>query len=262
MTLNLLTDSAVAGRIETASTDYPYGTYRDKSSQYANDGTPAAIARLNIKDWDGFRQYLLSKNKVTPSGNPDTAAASQIAESLYTSYEYRGFRAYHPSAPAGSTGGYANALLQANGIQHNRAYGSNYRQYVVLVDGGIKFSGLSPGSAVTMRRERFDIGLTQISINATTKVLTFYPTGTTEGQLNGIPFKDSLPQHVSLMMSGNDGTRDIYELITLDCSFAGGVGGGGDLEIVIGKGVVASGYTIDKYTSACLFVDYSPAEVD
>lgn len=70
------------GQITPATTNYPYGSARDVSSPGAGDGTPVQQAWVN--DQWGFLQALLSAAAITPSGNPDTAVASQYLTALQT----------------------------------------------------------------------------------------------------------------------------------------------------------------------------------
>lgn len=68
------------GRTEAPDADYPYGGAKDETSPDAFDGTP--FERPFINDMWGFYQALLSQAGITPSGNPDTAQASQYLEAL------------------------------------------------------------------------------------------------------------------------------------------------------------------------------------
>lgn len=72
--------SQYPGQITPASTDYPYGSARDVSSPGAGDGTPVQQAWVN--DWFGFQQRVLQAAGITPSGNPDTAVASDVFDGL------------------------------------------------------------------------------------------------------------------------------------------------------------------------------------
>lgn len=67
-------------RTEAPDADYPYGGAKDETSPDAFDGTPFERSLLN--DTWGFYQALLSQAGITPSGNPDTAQASQYLEAL------------------------------------------------------------------------------------------------------------------------------------------------------------------------------------
>lgn len=72
------------GRIETATTDYPRGTFKDKSAAGANDGTPIADAE-RLKDWHGAFYGIMGYAGLTPNGNTDTATDSQIADAIFNS---------------------------------------------------------------------------------------------------------------------------------------------------------------------------------
>lgn len=157
MTINFLTEPLTAGRHEGTSAEYPWGTFQDKTGS-GNNGTPVSAAHL-LKDWDGFRQYLLSKNKVTPSGAPDTALSSDIADALYSSRESRGFRAYHQSASVGSESDYPQSQMNASAIQNDKGQGASYRPTAALTNGGVYYGGPAyPGdSSVTNRIARYDL---------------------------------------------------------------------------------------------------------
>lgn len=192
MTINFLTEPLTAGRHEGTSTEYPWGTFQDKTGS-GNNGTPVSSAHL-LKDWDGFRQYLLSKNKVTPSGDPDTALSSDIADALYTSRESRGFKAYHPSASVGSESDYPQSQVNASAIQNDKGQGTSYRPTTALTNGGVYYGGPSyPGdSSVTNRIARYDLTgdlvftfSTLSGVDYTQRIIVYDPA--TKVQLVGIP---------------------------------------------------------------------------
>ena len=59
---------------------YPYGSSKDETTPGANDGTPYEKARAD--DIFGFQQALLKFAGIVPSGNADTAQASQYLQAL------------------------------------------------------------------------------------------------------------------------------------------------------------------------------------
>lgn len=61
-------------RANPANTNYPNGSIKDRSVEGALDGTPLSSDWGN--DMLGFSEALLADAGVTPSGNPDTAVAS------------------------------------------------------------------------------------------------------------------------------------------------------------------------------------------
>lgn len=72
------------GRIQTATAEYPRGTFRDKSAAGAQDGTPIADAE-RLKDWHGAFYGIMEYAGLTPNGNTDTATSSQIADAIFNS---------------------------------------------------------------------------------------------------------------------------------------------------------------------------------
>lgn len=77
-------ETAYPGRVEPASTDYPVGTFKDKSGSTSNDGTPIADAE-RLKDWHGAFMAILEEAGITPSGAADTAQDSDVADAIFKS---------------------------------------------------------------------------------------------------------------------------------------------------------------------------------
>lgn len=73
-------ESRYPGKINPASTDYPYGAARNITLPGDGTGTPWEAAIVN--DLFGFQQALLARAGVTPSGDPDTAVTSQYLTAL------------------------------------------------------------------------------------------------------------------------------------------------------------------------------------
>lgn len=69
-------------RANPADTDYPYGSIKNESVPGAKDGTPLDASWGN--DMLGFTDALLAEAGITPSGNPDTAIASQRLDAMKT----------------------------------------------------------------------------------------------------------------------------------------------------------------------------------
>lgn len=67
-------------QVDDADPDYPHGKARNSGSYQDGTGTPLEKDWIN-DDW-GFKQALLADGLVTPSGDPDTAAASQYLDAL------------------------------------------------------------------------------------------------------------------------------------------------------------------------------------
>jgi len=80
--LNLF--SRFSPRITAADADYPYGSIKNESVPGANDGTPLNADWGN--DYAGFDAALMSEAGLTPSGDPDTAPASQRLDALNLLY--------------------------------------------------------------------------------------------------------------------------------------------------------------------------------
>ena len=71
-------------RIIPASTEYPYGELKPNTSTGSNDGTPVTAALGN--DIEGFKQAVITRANIDPSGSPDTATNSQLLDSLDKRY--------------------------------------------------------------------------------------------------------------------------------------------------------------------------------
>ena len=67
-----------AGKINAADANYTFGSARDVSVPGAGDGTPFIEELVNENF--GWQQALLDETEITPTGNPDTAIASQYLE--------------------------------------------------------------------------------------------------------------------------------------------------------------------------------------
>ena len=68
------------GGFDTADADYPQGIPRNVSAPGAGDGSPWEAAL--VKDILGFLAKIIKDGSVTPSGNPDTAVASDYLDAL------------------------------------------------------------------------------------------------------------------------------------------------------------------------------------
>lgn len=71
-------------RIIPTSTEYPYGSLKPNTSTGSNDGTPVTAALGN--DIEGFKQAVITRANIDPSGAPDTATNSQLLDSLDKRY--------------------------------------------------------------------------------------------------------------------------------------------------------------------------------
>jgi hypothetical protein len=80
MAINPNTNATMSGRVTAPTLDYPYGSSKNESAPGAGDGTPYFLARAD--DIFGFQQWLLAQASIVPSGNADTARASDYGNAL------------------------------------------------------------------------------------------------------------------------------------------------------------------------------------
>lgn len=73
-------ETAFPGRSNSGTPAYPNGSFRNRSSETAEDGTYLRADWAN--DIFGFLSRLLSEAAITPDGNPDTVLASQYFTAL------------------------------------------------------------------------------------------------------------------------------------------------------------------------------------
>jgi hypothetical protein len=73
-------DTRYPGRWAARNTNYPQGSFKNKSSPTASDGSYAEQDWLN--DWDGFFGRLITVAGITPNGNVDNATSSQYFDAL------------------------------------------------------------------------------------------------------------------------------------------------------------------------------------
>ncbi len=80
MGLNLSTNPTFTGRITAPSLDYPQGSSQNETSAGANDGTPYNKQRAD--DIFGLQQALMNAVQTAPTGNADTALASDYLQAI------------------------------------------------------------------------------------------------------------------------------------------------------------------------------------
>ena len=80
----LIPSSKYSGQVTTGDGGWPYG--KAKNVTVAGDGTGTPLEADWVNDVWGFLQALLSASFVFPSGQPDSALASQYKEALDTLY--------------------------------------------------------------------------------------------------------------------------------------------------------------------------------
>ncbi len=89
----IIPSSKYPGQIDVSDlTNYPQGKARNRSASGATDGTPAEKAWVN--DWFGFQQAAVLAAGITPSGNPDTALASDVLAALRVLIQQRTIAVY------------------------------------------------------------------------------------------------------------------------------------------------------------------------
>lgn len=71
----IIPETRYSGKIDPATSEYPYGSARNITVPGDGTGTPWEAALVN--DLFGFQQALLSEASITPSGDPDEVGASQ-----------------------------------------------------------------------------------------------------------------------------------------------------------------------------------------
>lgn len=116
------------GQVEAPDSDYPYGGAKNETVVDALDGTPFEKAMLN--DIFGFQQAALSQAGITPSGNAETARASQYLAAMYQ---------FMAEAK--------NFAINGTGVVQQRA------DYTLVKDvyafGPDRFTGMATGTAVS-----------------------------------------------------------------------------------------------------------------
>ena len=80
MAINPSTNVTMSGRVTAPDANYPYASAKDETAPGAGDGTPYFKARAD--DLFGMQQALLRAAGITPSGNADTALASEYFQAL------------------------------------------------------------------------------------------------------------------------------------------------------------------------------------
>ncbi|BAN16854.1 tail fiber protein [Edwardsiella phage PEi21] len=78
--MSLIYPNRYPGRWYPTSEQYPQGKFKNRSSPTAKDGSFCEMDWAN--DWAGFFGAVLKAAGVTPNGNVDTAASSQVYDAL------------------------------------------------------------------------------------------------------------------------------------------------------------------------------------
>ena len=102
-------------RIIPTSTEYPYGSLKPNTSTGSNDGTPVTAALGN--DIEGFKQSVVTRANIDPSGIPDNAINSQLLDGLDKRYLEIDYQAW-----TFATGGLLTNCSQAAKHTNNKWY--------------------------------------------------------------------------------------------------------------------------------------------
>lgn len=135
-------------RIIPASTEYPYGELKPNTSTGSNDGTPVTAALGN--DIEGFKQAVITRANIDPSGSPDTATNSQLLDALDKRYLEIDYQTW-----TFATGGLLTNCSQAVKYTDNKWYSWSG---IFPVGGKVVTAGTDP-TAVTGYVPRTDVVL-------------------------------------------------------------------------------------------------------
>ncbi len=80
MAINLTTNSTFINRHTPADANYPQGSAKDETAPAAGDGSP--YVKVRADDIFGLQQALLKAASIVPTGNADTALASQYMQAI------------------------------------------------------------------------------------------------------------------------------------------------------------------------------------
>lgn len=177
MALNPSTNTEYVGRIVPPDANYPYGSAQDETVLGADDGTPNT-AKFRSDVW-GLCQGLLQKAGIVPDGNPDVAAG-QYREALDTMpISLTQLADGDTSITAASvvftlspellstkdTGPNSESRVQPYSIIQKASQGATYQLESNLDDGGVDFTGVTPGTAVKTRTNSFPISVDTVEMS-------------------------------------------------------------------------------------------------
>lgn len=94
-------DDRYPGRFDNATSDYPQGAFKNRTSPTAKDGS--YIERDWANDWAGFFGRLMALASLAPDGTVDTAQASQYYEALRRLFTQKTGDTGAAIAPLGTT---------------------------------------------------------------------------------------------------------------------------------------------------------------
>jgi hypothetical protein len=106
------------GRAANSSSEYPYGTFRNRSVSGATDGTP--LDEDWAKDSHGACQKLVQDAGIVPSGAADTAIQSDIVNAMDNRW------ARSTRAPATTPANICTGLIRENSLWHRPDAFPNY----------------------------------------------------------------------------------------------------------------------------------------
>lgn len=101
-------DTNFAGKINPATSAYPYGSARNVTTQ--DDGTGTPFIDLLINDNFGWQQALLDEAGIVPSGSPDSKTTSQYMQAFKKVLAFSGQLVFNSTADF-STGILANGVV-------------------------------------------------------------------------------------------------------------------------------------------------------
>lgn len=109
------------GQVSTTDPNYPQGKARNRTTPGDGSGTPFEADMLN--DIWGFLQSLIQQSGITPSGSPDHANVSQLAEAIRQLTRRHGasWVLDNVSAAAG-----ANYVMTEQTVTEGAAFGTEY----------------------------------------------------------------------------------------------------------------------------------------
>jgi hypothetical protein len=211
MALNFSTLAELAGRHVPPDADYPYGSAQNETTEGADDGTPQ-IAKLR-NDVQGFLQGLLQKAGIVPDGDPDIAAGqyrealdtmpislTQLADgsTIITSGNQLLTINVNTIAIANTSTG-AQTVLSSNALSQIAPDGDTYSLISDLFNGGTRYTGTTPGTAVTTRRNSFVNPFASVTVTDNLMtindqvVLTGVPVGATIHNVGVYYTRDAVP---------------------------------------------------------------------
>lgn len=239
--------AVLSGRVDGTSTDYPLGSFRDESSEGADDGTP--YVKEISKDLDGFKQAILALGGYTDAdvnGVPDTAVASEILDALLNQVD-GGFAFY--KATLGPD--VVRTSIGDDGLSSFSAKNTTYQQRASLENGALSFlTGTIGGPGDTSVKTRVsDYTISLTSTTTSDGVFTIEPAVV----LTGIPASSIIH---GVTVAAQNGSQWYSYPCTAETSDSGG-----DMLIIRLRGVESAAGMPSTGTGR-MFITYDPSLVD